>query len=76
MPNPELMGPDNEYIHCTRLNEDGWKRIADTGGKVSIAAIARRARLADRRHVLPPCREQGQNFGDSAFNWGGRGTAE
>jgi 5-methylthioadenosine/S-adenosylhomocysteine deaminase len=32
-----LMGPDNEYIHCTRLNDSTWKTIADTGGKVSIA---------------------------------------
>jgi 5-methylthioadenosine/S-adenosylhomocysteine deaminase len=32
-----LMGPDNEYIHCTRINEATWKAIADTGGKVSIA---------------------------------------
>src|SRR5579863_7723613 len=32
-----LMGPDNEYIHCTQLSEDIWKRIVDTGGKVSIA---------------------------------------
>ncbi len=37
MPNVELMGPDNEYIHCTRLDEDGWKRIADTGGEGSNA---------------------------------------
>ncbi len=32
-----LMGSDNEYIHCTRLDESRWKMIADTGGKVSIA---------------------------------------
>jgi hypothetical protein len=32
-----LMGPDNEYIHCTQLNETYWKMIADTGGRVSIA---------------------------------------
>jgi 5-methylthioadenosine/S-adenosylhomocysteine deaminase len=32
-----LMGPDNEYIHCTRINEATWKWIADTGGKVSMA---------------------------------------
>ena len=28
-----LMGPDNEYIHCTQLTEAAWKMIADTGGK-------------------------------------------
>lgn len=32
-----LMGPDNEYIHCTRITDDNWRAIADTGGKVSIA---------------------------------------
>ena len=32
-----LMGPDCEYIHCTRLTDMTWKKIADTGGKVSIA---------------------------------------
>ena len=50
MPNPELMGPDNEYIHCTRLDEDGWKRIADTGGKVSIAPAIE----MQMQHGLPP----------------------
>src|SRR4029077_13892342 len=50
MPNPELMGPDNEYIHCTRLNEDGWKRIADTGGKVSIAPAIE----MQMQHGYPP----------------------
>src|SRR3984893_3485490 len=32
-----LMGPDNEYIHCTRLSDSTWKTIADTGVKMSIA---------------------------------------
>jgi len=32
-----LMGPDNEYVHCTQLNENVWKMIRDSGGKVSIA---------------------------------------
>jgi 5-methylthioadenosine/S-adenosylhomocysteine deaminase len=32
-----LMGPDCEYIHATRLPDDLWQKIADTGGKVSIA---------------------------------------
>jgi hypothetical protein len=31
------MGPDNEYIHCTQLNETHWKMIAGTAGRVSIA---------------------------------------
>jgi 5-methylthioadenosine/S-adenosylhomocysteine deaminase len=32
-----LMGPDNEYIHCTHFPDTAWQRIRDTGGKVSIA---------------------------------------
>jgi len=32
-----LMGPDNEYIHCTHFPAIAWQRIRDTGGKVSIA---------------------------------------
>jgi cytosine/adenosine deaminase-related metal-dependent hydrolase len=50
MTNVELMGPDNEYIHCTRLDEAGWKRIADTGGKVSIAPAIE----MQMQHGLPP----------------------
>jgi hypothetical protein len=45
-----LMGPDNEYIHCTQLNETHWKMIADTGGKVSIAPAIE----MQRRHGMPP----------------------
>lgn len=45
-----LMGPDNEYIHCTQLNETQWKMIADTGGKVSIAPAIE----MQMRHGMPP----------------------
>ena len=46
-----LMGPDNEYIHCTRSgNEVLWKAIADTGGKVSIAPAIE----MQMRHGMPP----------------------
>jgi cytosine/adenosine deaminase-related metal-dependent hydrolase len=45
-----LMGPDNEYIHCTQLNETHWKMIADTGGKVSIAPAIE----MQMRHGMPP----------------------
>ena len=46
-----LMGPDNEYIHCTRSgNETIWKAIADTGGKVSIAPAIE----MQMRHGMPP----------------------
>src|SRR5579863_374364 len=48
-----LMGPDNEYIHCTRSgNETLWKTIADTGGKVSIAPAIE----MQMRHGMPPFR--------------------
>jgi 5-methylthioadenosine/S-adenosylhomocysteine deaminase len=45
-----LMGPDNEYIHCTQLNETHWKMIADTGGKISIAPAIE----MQMRHGTPP----------------------
>jgi cytosine/adenosine deaminase-related metal-dependent hydrolase len=37
VPEP-MMGPDVTYIHCTSLPAEAWKRIAGTGGHVSIAA--------------------------------------
>jgi 5-methylthioadenosine/S-adenosylhomocysteine deaminase len=45
-----LMGPDNEYIHCTRLSDSTWKTIADTGGKVSIAVAIE----MQMQHGYPP----------------------
>ena len=45
-----LMGPDNEYVHCTTLNETVWKMIRDTGGKVSIAPAIE----MQMRHGMPP----------------------
>ncbi|HYF17403.1 MAG TPA: amidohydrolase family protein [Ramlibacter sp.] len=45
-----LMGPDNEYIHCTQLNDATWKLIADTGGHVSIATPIE----MQMRHGMPP----------------------
>ena len=45
-----LMRADNEYIHCVRLTESVWKRIADTGGKVSIATTIE----MQMRHGMPP----------------------
>ena len=53
MANENLMGPDNEYIHCTLLGETMWKRIADTGGKVSIAPAIE----MQMQHGLPPLQE-------------------
>jgi 5-methylthioadenosine/S-adenosylhomocysteine deaminase len=45
-----LLGPDNEYIHCTQLNETNWKMIADSGGQVSIAPAIE----MQMRHGMPP----------------------
>jgi 5-methylthioadenosine/S-adenosylhomocysteine deaminase len=50
MKNAGLLGPDNEYIHCTQLNEATWKLIADSGGKVSIAPAIE----MQMRHGMPP----------------------
>jgi 5-methylthioadenosine/S-adenosylhomocysteine deaminase len=45
-----LMRDDNEYIHCTQLSDAMWKRIADTGGAVSIAPAIE----MQMRHGMPP----------------------
>jgi cytosine/adenosine deaminase-related metal-dependent hydrolase len=45
-----LLGPDNEYIHCTQIGEADWKRIADTGGHVSIAPAIE----MQMKHGMPP----------------------
>ena len=46
-----VMGPDNEYIHCTRSGSEAlWKTIADTGGKVSVAPAIE----MQMRHGMPP----------------------
>jgi 5-methylthioadenosine/S-adenosylhomocysteine deaminase len=34
----DLLGPDTTYIHSCYLSEEEWKLVADTGGKISIAA--------------------------------------
>jgi cytosine/adenosine deaminase-related metal-dependent hydrolase len=49
-PVKDLLGPDNEYIHCTRLSEATWKLIADSGGHVSIAPAIE----MQMRHGMPP----------------------
>jgi cytosine/adenosine deaminase-related metal-dependent hydrolase len=32
-----LLGPDTTYIHCNFFSDHEWKRVADTGGTISIA---------------------------------------
>ena len=48
--NAGLLGADCEYIHCTQINEATWKRIADSGGHVSIAPAIE----MQMRHGMPP----------------------
>jgi 5-methylthioadenosine/S-adenosylhomocysteine deaminase len=33
-----LMRPGDEYIHCLGINDEAWRLIRDTGGRVSICA--------------------------------------
>ena len=33
-----LLGPDTTFIHCCYFSDHEWKRVADTGGTISIAA--------------------------------------
>jgi 5-methylthioadenosine/S-adenosylhomocysteine deaminase len=33
-----LLGPDTTYVHACYLSDDEWKLVADSGGKISIAA--------------------------------------
>lgn len=47
------MGPDITYIHCCNLNAEEWKRIADTGGGVSLAAPIE----MQMGHGLPPIQQ-------------------
>ena len=49
----QMMGPDVTYIHCTALPADAWKRIAATGGHVSIAAPIE----MEMGHGVPPIQE-------------------
>jgi 5-methylthioadenosine/S-adenosylhomocysteine deaminase len=53
MVSENLMGPDNEYIHCTLLSSSMWKRIADTGGKVSVSPAIE----MQMQHGIPPIQE-------------------
>ena len=48
-----LMGPDNEYIHCTHFSDRAWQRVRDTGGKVSIAPVIEMT----EGHGIPPFQE-------------------
>ncbi len=46
----KVLGPDVTYIHCTTFTADAWKRVADSGGHVSIAAPIE----MEMGHGVPP----------------------
>ncbi len=48
-----LMGPDQVYIHCTQFADATFRRIADTGGHVSIATAIEMS----MRHGMPPIQQ-------------------
>ena len=48
-----LMGPDHEYIHCTRISKELFDAIAATGGHVSIATAIE----MQMGHAHPPFQE-------------------
>lgn len=45
-----MLGADTTYIHCTSLNDQEWKLIADSGGSVSIATMVE----MEMGHGMPP----------------------
>jgi 5-methylthioadenosine/S-adenosylhomocysteine deaminase len=45
-----LLGSDTTYIHCCYLSDEEWKMLADSGGKVSIAAQVE----LQMGHGMPP----------------------
>jgi len=45
-----VLGPDVTYIHCTTFTEDAWRRVAGSGGHVSIAAPIE----MEMGHGIPP----------------------
>jgi cytosine/adenosine deaminase-related metal-dependent hydrolase len=49
----DAMGEDVTYIHCTRLPDEAWQRIADTGGHVSISGPIE----MQMNHGVPPFHE-------------------
>jgi 5-methylthioadenosine/S-adenosylhomocysteine deaminase len=51
--NSKTMGPDFEYIHCTRIGKEMFDAIRDTGGHVSIATAIE----MQMGHAHPPFQE-------------------
>jgi cytosine/adenosine deaminase-related metal-dependent hydrolase len=51
--NQNDLGPDVEFIHCTRWTEEAWQIFADKGGKVSLAVPIE----MQMRHGMPPIQQ-------------------
>ena len=45
-----VTGPDVTYIHCTTFTPEAWRRVADSGGHVSVAAPIE----MEMGHGVPP----------------------
>lgn len=48
-----VLGPDVTYIHCTTFTAEAWRRVAGSGGHVSIAAPIE----MEMGHGIPPIQE-------------------
>jgi 5-methylthioadenosine/S-adenosylhomocysteine deaminase len=46
----KVLGPDVTYIHCNTFTEQAWKRVADSGGHVSISCPIE----MEMGHGIPP----------------------
>jgi 5-methylthioadenosine/S-adenosylhomocysteine deaminase len=49
----KLLGPRDEYIHCTHLSSDAWRLLKDTGSEISLAVPIEMA----MGHGMPPIQE-------------------
>lgn len=53
-----LLGPDQVHIHCNTLTDAQWRRLADSGAKVSIA-VETELNMGMGRPVFARCDEHG-----------------
>jgi cytosine/adenosine deaminase-related metal-dependent hydrolase len=48
-----VLGPDVTYIHCTTFTDDAWRRVADSGGHISLACPVE----MKMGHGIPPIQQ-------------------
>lgn len=53
-----LLGPDMVHIHCNTLTDEQWRRLADSGGKVSIS-VETELNMGMGRPVFAQCEAHG-----------------